>query len=69
MVATWKSEDQGIVTCPECGAKYKKTVMRFPMRDNDHFDCNDCGKRMDSWNGTHVPTYTKVAEGEEGEAE
>jgi predicted nucleic acid-binding Zn ribbon protein len=57
MVATWKTEDQGEVACDQCGARYRKSVMRFPMRDKDHFDCNDCGNRMDEWNGTTCPSY------------
>jgi len=68
LVGTWKSEEQGLVVCSECGAEYKKSVTRFPMRDKDSFDCNDCGERLDSWNGTHVPTYTQVSQGNENKA-
>lgn len=57
VVATWKSEDRGEVACEKCGARYRKTVMRFPMRDKDHFDCNICGDRMDQWNSTECPAY------------
>lgn len=63
MVQTWKSEDQGIEECPECGRKYKVTMHRFPMKDCDHFDCK-CGHRLDSWNSTHCPTYSLVGSGE-----
>lgn len=57
MVSTWKTEDQGEVSCSNCGARYKRTVTRFPVRDHDHYDCDQCGHRMDEWNSTHAPSY------------
>jgi len=63
MVATWKTEEQGTVACDKCGARYKPTVTRFPTRDNDHFNCEVCGHRMDEWNSTHAPSYELVDRG------
>jgi len=64
MVKTWSSQDQGETSCPKCGAVYKVTVQRFPVRDNDYHDCNVCGHRMASWNDTHVPSYTLIRDPE-----
>lgn len=63
MVQTWGTADRGEVSCEKCGAVYKVTVHRFPMRDKDYFDCNDCGHRMASWNDTEVPSYRQIKKG------
>jgi len=61
MVKTWSSENAGETPCPKCGTRYRVTVTRLPARDHDHFDCNVCGYRMDSWNDTHVPSYVQIS--------
>ena len=60
MVKTWSQADRGEEACEECGAVYQVTVMRFPMRDKDHFDYSVCGHRMASWNDTESPSYSLV---------
>ena len=69
MVKTWSTADQGDTECPKCGARYKVTVTRFPMRDHDHFDCNVCGYRLDEWNSTHAPSYEQISGPTKGEYE
>jgi len=39
---------------------YRRTVTRFPTRDEDQAECEVCGAIMDSWNSTEVPTYTLI---------
>ncbi len=68
MVSTWKTEDQGLVSCEKCGSRYQRTVTRVPMRDSDYFDCDVCGHRMDAWNSTTFPTYKYVGPKEESPA-
>ena len=50
-------------TCPKCKAIYEVEEKRSPTRDNDYFDCEDCGQRMQSWNSTTYPTYRKIRSG------
>jgi predicted nucleic acid-binding Zn ribbon protein len=69
MVATWRAEDQGEVSCANCGARYKRTVTRFPVRDNDYYDCEQCGHRMDEWNSTQAPSYEYIGPKLEGAAD
>ena len=57
MVKTWSKEERGETACSQCGAVYRVTVHRFPVRDHDHFDCNVCGHRMNKWNSTEAPSY------------
>jgi hypothetical protein len=46
--------------CPRCSAVYEVTLRHFPMRDDDHFDCDVCGARIHSWNSSTVPEYRLV---------
>jgi transcription elongation factor Elf1 len=68
MVATWKTEDQGVVSCQNCGARYRRKVTRVPQRDADHYDCDVCGHRMDEWNSTQFPIYEYLGPKEESPA-
>ena len=63
MVKVWSSGSGADATCKSCGATYKVTIHRFPMRDNDYFDCEICGTRMASWNDTAAPFYELISRG------
>ncbi|WP_072389481.1 hypothetical protein [Hyphomicrobium sp. CS1BSMeth3] len=61
MVQTWGTGDGGTASCKKCGAEYKVTVKRFPMRDSDKFNCEICGELMNEWNSTQVPMYELIS--------
>ena len=65
MVKVWGKEERGETTCKNCGAVYKVTVYRFPMRDSDHYDCAVCGERLATWNDTEAPSF-ELLHGPEG---
>jgi len=56
-----QSGDADLYKCPHCGARYKVTYARIPCRDQDHEDCDVCRKRMASWDGSSIPTYTLIS--------
>jgi len=37
--------------CSGCGAVYKITRFKIPMRDKDSEHCEVCGEELISWNG------------------
>ena len=67
MVQTWKSKEVGERACetPGCGAVYSVTIRRFPMRDSDSYDCDRCGRRLETWNSTSVPMFKLISEPKE----
>ena len=67
MVQTWGQEERGEHTC-ECGAVYKVTVHRFPMRDSDSFNCSVCGTQIAKWNSTEAPSYELVSKPDDGKS-
>lgn len=62
-MATWSTTKAPNVTCPHCGSEYEVTIRRFPVRDEDSFDCEVCGEEMNSWNDTACPTYRLIKRG------
>lgn len=58
---TWSQEQRENTTCEKCGAEYTVVMKRYPMRDEDKFDCVVCGHRIDEWNSTCSPVYTLVS--------
>jgi hypothetical protein len=59
MPKTWGTSDAGEFVC-ECGAVYRKRVMRLPVRDKDTRQCSVCNAETDSWNSTTVPMYELI---------
>lgn len=47
------------VTC-ECGAVYERGNLKLPLRDKDSYDCVVCGKELDRWNGSNIPTFKLI---------
>jgi len=60
MVQTWKQGDGGIETCKGCGARYKVTIHRAPMRDKDEFRCYKCDHLIREWNDTAWPSFVLI---------
>jgi hypothetical protein len=36
----------------DCGAIYRETSVKFPLRDKDKFNCERCGVLIKEWNAT-----------------
>jgi len=49
------------VTC-QCGAVYEREIHKLTVRDQDTFECLDCGKTLDSWSGSRIPVYRKISD-------
>lgn len=47
------------MTC-ECGAVYEVGSMKLPVRDKDSYNCDVCGKELDRWNASNIPTFTLI---------
>jgi len=48
----------------ECGAVYERTETKLTVRDNDSFDCRICGKELESWNGSRIPSFRLIKQPE-----
>lgn len=46
-------------TC-ECGAVYEVGSVKFPVRDQDSYDCDVCGKQLDKWSSSRIPTFKLI---------
>jgi predicted Zn finger-like uncharacterized protein len=46
--------------CPHCGALYEIAYEKIVSDDKHAADCQVCGKRMDSTNGSSTPCYELV---------
>lgn len=51
------------MTCGHCGSIYAVTYSRVTMRDKDHADCDVCGFRLDSWDGSTIPHHELLQRG------
>lgn len=62
MVQVWGVGEGPDFTCPTegCGARYKVTIHRFPMREHDKAHCQKCGEVMKEWNSTESPSFTLI---------
>jgi hypothetical protein len=49
-----------IVTC-ECGTVYERTEWKTTSRDKDYFNCRECGREIESWNGSRIPSFKLVS--------
>jgi len=47
------------VTC-ECGAVYERTEQKVIFRDKDSVNCQECGRELESWNGSRIPVYRLI---------
>jgi len=47
--------------CETCGAKYKLTKIKVPMRDKDDIKCNYCKTILVSWNGGVMYTDEEIS--------
>ena len=63
MPQTWKTKDQEQVTCSQCGSEYAVLARRFPLRDEDAYNCEVCGNRLRSWRGTTAYEFTLIRRG------
>jgi len=52
-----------IVTCCKCGAQYERTLNRAIVRDQDSFECFDCGETLDKWSSSVWPSFRKIKDG------
>jgi hypothetical protein len=50
-------------TCENCGAVYERTLNKSPVRDQDSFECLDCGMQLDKWSSSVWPSYRKIKDG------
>jgi len=50
-----------IKVCEKCGAKYKITKIKIPMRDKDSIECNHCNSTIISWNGGVMYTDKEIS--------
>lgn len=41
-----------VETCEKCGSVYHLTGTHVPFRDKDSIDCDVCGTKLFSWNGS-----------------
>lgn len=48
------------IECDRCGALYEVTYTKIIFRDKDTADCDVCGERIDSWNGSQLPHHKLV---------
>ena len=48
-----------LVACP-CGACYERREVQLPIKDIGHFDCVECGARIEIWSGRKVPCFTRA---------
>jgi hypothetical protein len=51
------------VTC-DCGAIYRETSVKFPLRDKDKFNCERCGTLIKEWNATTSYSYELLSPAE-----
>jgi predicted Zn finger-like uncharacterized protein len=63
MTSIWNSSAGSDAECKECGAIYKVTVTRLPVKDGDSFKCEICGSTMRTWSSTLVPSFELKAPG------
>lgn len=63
MPQTWQREPGDDVSCPRCRAVYSVVVQRLPTRDQDKFNCEDCGHEVARWNSTISPVFTLTSHG------
>ena len=52
-----------IIECPRCGAEYERTLTKSTVRDQDSFECLDCGERLDKWSSSVWPSFRKIKNG------
>ena len=48
-----------IVECA-CGVIYSRREVCLPIKDIGHFDCVECGKRLEIWYGRAVPVFARM---------
>lgn len=63
MVQPWSIGNRSAKTCPGCGAVYEVTIRRIPQKDEDHFDCEECGQQISKWNTTEERLFKKIRSG------
>ncbi len=51
------------VTCPKCSAEYERTLNKSPVRDQDSFECFDCGETLEKWSTSRYPSFRKIKGG------
>ena len=51
------------VTCLKCGAVYERTLNKSMVRDQDSFECLDCGEQLDKWSSSVWPSFRKIKDG------
>lgn len=56
------------VTC-ECGAVYEREEHKLTFRDRDRHDCDFCGRVIESWSGSILPTFRLIKRPEAKERE
>jgi hypothetical protein len=49
--------------CPHCLSLYEVTTRTAPMPDEDHFDCEVCGKLVRSWKSNRYPEFRLLKAG------
>jgi hypothetical protein len=52
-----------IRTCENCGAEYECTLHKSTARDQDSFECVDCGLQLDKWSSSVWPSFRKIKDG------
>ena len=48
-----------LIAC-SCGASYERREVQLPLKDIGHFECQDCGARLEIWSGRRVPCFTRI---------
>ena len=51
-----------VIECTGCGQRYTRTIRKFPCKDSDGFNCVKCGKLIENWNSTTVPSFSIIEE-------
>jgi hypothetical protein len=48
-----------IIACA-CGASYERREVQLPIKDIGHFECYECGARLEIWSGRKVPVFVRI---------
>jgi DNA-directed RNA polymerase subunit RPC12/RpoP len=52
-----------IKKCTKCGAEYEIGKIKYPVRDKDSIECDICGTKLISWNGSTAYTAKLIKKG------
>jgi len=52
-----------IIECPKCSAQYERTLHESPVRDQDSFECLNCGEQIERWSSSVWPSFLKIKDG------